>query len=71
LTADVEGTAEGLSYDLWYRRPSGRPTMRRRALVLALLVAGLGLLSAFDVLLAAGPAFGLSLAAAWLVRPSD
>jgi hypothetical protein len=43
--------------------------MRRRLLVLALLAAGLGLFSAFDVLLAAGPAFGLSLAAAWLVRP--
>lgn len=43
--------------------------MKKRIAVLALLAGGLGLLAAFDALVAAGPAFGLSLAAAWLVRP--
>jgi hypothetical protein len=42
--------------------------VRRRAAVLALLASGLGLLAAFDAVVAAGPAFGLSVAAAWLVR---
>jgi hypothetical protein len=37
--------------------------------VLALLAGGLALLAALDVAVAVGPAFGLSLAAAWLVRP--
>jgi hypothetical protein len=32
-----------------------------------LLAGGLALLAAFDALLAAGPAFGLSALAAWLV----
>ena len=43
--------------------------MKKRATVLALLAGGLGLLAALDTVVAAGPAFGLSLAAAWLVRP--
>lgn len=42
--------------------------MRRRLAVLGLLASGLGLLAAFDAIVATGPAFGLSLAAAWLVR---
>jgi len=37
--------------------------------VLALLAGALGLIAALDAAVAAGPAFGLSLAAAWLVRP--
>jgi len=41
----------------------------RRLGVLALLAGGLGLIAALDAVVAAGPAFGLSLAAAWLVRP--
>jgi hypothetical protein len=42
--------------------------VRKRVAVLALLAGGFGLLAAFGASLAAGPAFGLSLAAAWLVR---
>ena len=42
--------------------------MRRRAVVLGLLATSLALLAAFDAVVAAGPAFGLSFAAAWLVR---
>lgn len=42
--------------------------MRRRAVVLGLLATSLALLAAFDAAVAAGPAFGLSFAAAWLVR---
>ena len=41
----------------------------RRLGVLALLAGGLGLIAALDAVVAVGPAFGLSLAAAWLVRP--
>ena len=41
----------------------------RRLGVLALLAGGLALIAALDAVVAAGPAFGLSLAAAWLVRP--
>ncbi len=41
----------------------------RRLAVLALLAGALGLIAALDAAVAAGPAFGLSLAAAWLVRP--
>ena len=44
------------------------PAVRRRALVLGLLATSLALLAAFDAAVAAGPAFGLSFAAAWLVR---
>ena len=43
--------------------------MRRRVARIALLTSGLGLLAALDAAIAAGPAFGLSFAAAWLVRP--
>ena len=43
--------------------------MRRRVAVLTLLAGGLGLIAALDTVVAAGPAFGLSFAAAWLVRP--
>jgi hypothetical protein len=42
--------------------------VKRRIAVLALVAGGLGLLAAFDVALAAVPAFGLSAAAAWLLR---
>jgi hypothetical protein len=42
---------------------------RRRLAALALLTGGLALLAALDAAVAVGPAFGLSLAAAWLVRP--
>jgi hypothetical protein len=41
--------------------------VKRRLRVIALLATGLALLTAFDTLVAAGPAFGLSLAAAWIV----
>ena len=41
--------------------------MSRRLVVLALLATGLALLAAFDALVAAPPAFGLSALAAWLV----
>ena len=43
--------------------------MSRRVLVLALLAGSLALLAALDAAIAAGPAFGLSFAAAWLIRP--
>lgn len=46
-----------------------RVAVKRRILVLALLASSLGLLAALDAVIAAGPAFGLSFAAAWLVRP--
>ena len=42
--------------------------MRRRVTVLALLTGSLGLLAVLDAVVAAGPALGLSVAAAWLVR---
>jgi hypothetical protein len=42
--------------------------VRRRLAVLALLVGGLCLIAALNVFVAAGPALGLSLAAARLVR---
>ncbi len=42
--------------------------MTRRIAGLALLTGGLALLAAFALPVAAGPAFGLSVAAAWLVR---
>ena len=42
--------------------------MRRRLAVLGLLVGGLGLLVTLNAMIAAGPAFGLSALAAWLVR---
>jgi hypothetical protein len=42
--------------------------VKRRIAVVALVAGGLGLLAAFDVTLAAIPAFGLSAAAAWLLR---
>ena len=41
----------------------------RRLGVLALLAGGLGLIAALDAAVAAGPAFGLSLVAAWLIKP--
>jgi hypothetical protein len=41
--------------------------MTRRLGVLALVAGGLALLAAFDAVVAAGPAFGLSALAAWLV----
>ena len=44
-------------------------SLQRRVAVLALLAGSLGLLAALDAAIAAGPAFGLSFAAAWLVRP--
>ncbi len=44
--------------------------MRRRALALVLLVGGLGLLATLAPVIAAGPAFGLSAAAAWLAHAS-
>ena len=43
----------------------------RRLGVLALLAGALGLIAALDAVVAAGPAFGLSFAAAWLVRPRE
>lgn len=42
--------------------------MRRRLTILGLVVTGLMLLAALDATVATAPAFGLSLAAAWLVR---
>ena len=41
--------------------------MSRRVGGLALVAAAVGLLAAFDALVAAGPAFGLSALAAWLI----
>jgi hypothetical protein len=41
----------------------------RRLGVLALLAGGLALIATLDAIVAVGPAFGLSLAAAWLVKP--
>jgi hypothetical protein len=41
----------------------------RRLGVLVLLAGGLALIAALDAVVAVGPAFGLSFAAAWLVRP--
>jgi hypothetical protein len=43
--------------------------MRRRLLMLGLLAVGLALVAALDAAIAAGPALGLSLVAARLVRP--
>ncbi len=42
--------------------------MSRRLAALGLLVGGLGLMAALSAVVAAGPAFGLSALAAWLVR---
>jgi hypothetical protein len=44
------------------------PTPKRRLGALALLTSGLALLAALDAAVAVGPAFALSLAAAWLFR---
>ncbi len=49
----------------------GSGPVSRRVAIVALLAGGFGLLAAFGASVAVGPAFGLSLAAAWLVRGSS